>query len=576
MKKVFGIDLGTTYSAIATLDENGLPEVIENFSDSIPLLASAVYFPEDGPIVVGKSAKNQAEVEANRVVQYVKREIGKKEPKKWNFDGKEYDAISISSFILKRLKEYAEDQGYEVEDVVITCPANFGNEERTATKQAGEIAGLNVLNIINEPSAAALNYCYREFKENKKIMVYDLGGGTFDVSLIDFCVDEKGVATIDIIDSKGNPELGGIDWDRRLFEHMCDLYSEVTGIKKEEMDTELIYKINSQVEDTKRSLSNLQSKSLTIHYSDDSTRIDVTRTNFEEQTRDLVEQTMDFVHQILKEEKISTNDVDVVLLVGGSTRMPMIKSAVEGLFPGKVRFEHPDLAVAKGAALSAAIEYIERITKGKEGEGEGVVEGKEAGLMAMVTQRISTVNDKLTRSLGPAIYLEDDSYRIDNLLFVGDKTPAEATAIYGTRERNQEELLVQVFENVQKDRLKKYVIPSFDQYGMSQYTDPALKVKKIGEVRLELPPNTRMGCPIQVVFRSSTIGLEVSATNIETGESANTVITSINTKTEEEVTDERERLATIQTSGQIGGNPKNKGVIDNGSNDKKDEEVEGW
>ncbi len=565
MAKVYGIDLGTTYSVIATLDENGMPEIIENYADSVQLLASAVYFPSGGEPVVGKEAKNQAEVEPHRVVQFVKREIGKADTQIRDFDGVKYDPILISALILKRMKEYAEEQGHEVNDVVITCPAYFGNEERAATKQAGIIAGLNVLNIVNEPTVAALNYCCREFRENRKIMVYDLGGGTFDITLFDFSVDDNGKATIDVIETGGNDRLGGIDWDARLYDYICELYTDENGVTQDKMDAELRQKIRSQVEDVKKSISNMPSKSFTISYAGDVTRLEVTREKFEEQTQDLVEQTMDFVHQLLAEAKLSADHLDVVLLVGGSTRMPMIKAAVEGLFPGKVRVEQPDLAVAKGAALSAAIEWNERIAKRLDGkevdfgsiQGESdeplppITEEEAAGLMINVPQQVSTVNDKITRSLGPAVFIKKNQYMIDNLLFIGDELPAEATATYGTRTANQAEVRVVVFENVSRDRVNKHVKPSLDENDNEQYTDPALKVKKIGDVRLELPLNTAQGAPIEVVFRSSAIGLEVRATNLETNESAETVITTENTKTQEELNEARKRFASIRTSGRI-------------------------
>ncbi len=565
MVKVYGIDLGTTYSAIATLDENGMPELIENYADSIPLLASAVYFPGGGEPVVGKEAKNQFEVEPDRVVQFVKREIGKPDAQERNFDGVKYDPILISSLILKRMQKYAEEQGHEVKDVVITCPAYFGNEERDATKQAGIIAGLNVLNIVNEPTAAALNYCCREFKENRKIMVYDLGGGTFDITLFDFSVDEKGKATIDVIETGGNDRLGGIDWDARLYNYICELYTDENGVSQDEMDTELRQKIRAQVEDVKKAISNMQSKSFTVSYAGDATRLEVTREKFEEQTQDLVEQTMDFLHQLLQVAEIPAGQVDVVLLVGGSTKMPMIKAAVEGVFPGKIRVEQPDLAVAKGAALSAAIEFNERLRKRLSGEvdqfdthGDNkaseilppITEEEATSLIINVPQQVSVVKDKLSRSFGPAVFI-GDAYMIDNLLFVGDESPSEATETYGPKEDNQPAVEFTVFENVARDRINKQVTPSLDMNGNEQYTDPALKVKNIGNVRLELPPGTPKGSPIQVFFRCSAIGLEVRATNLETNESVESVITSENTKTQEELNEAVKAMTSVQTSGNI-------------------------
>lgn len=567
MAKVYGIDLGTTYSVISTLDDNGMPEIVANQDEGSNLLASAVYFQEGGDPVVGEVAKNQKDIEPERVVEFVKRYIGKPDASTYEFDGVTYDPITISSLILKRMKEYANAQGHDVKDVVITCPAYFGNEERTATKQAGLIAGLNVLNIVNEPTAAALNYCCREFKENRKIMVYDLGGGTFDITLFNFSVDESGKAFIDIIKTGGNDRLGGIDWDARMYDYMCEKYAFENGVSQDDMELELQQKIKAQIEQAKKDLSTLQKKSYTISYDGDRTRIELTREDFESRTQDLVEQTMDFVTHLLDDSGVSSDNVDVVLLVGGSTKMPMIRTAVEAMFPGKVRVEDPDLAVAKGAALAAAIEWNERLqTIASGGEVKPEYPASEtdepisnlpttaeeaAALMINVPQQVSTVSDKLTRSLGPAVYVDEDHYMIDNLLFVGDEIPAEAEAVYGTRVDNQAEIKVKVFENVATDRENKHVPPSIDENGNEQYTDPSLKVKMIGEVRLELPPHTLKGTPIRVVFRSSAIGLEVTATNLETDESAKTTITTDNTMTADELDEARARFANIKTSGQI-------------------------
>lgn len=398
-------------------------------------------------------------------------------------------------------------------------------------------------------------------------MVYDLGGGTFDITLFDFSVDENGKALIDIIKTGGNDRLGGIDWDARMYDYMCEKYAFENGVSQDDMEVELQQKIKAQIEQAKKDLSTLQKKSYTISYDGDRTRIELTREDFESRTQDLVEQTMDFVNHLLEETGFSTDNVDVVLLVGGSTKMPMIRTAVEAMFPGKVRVEDPDLAVAKGAALAAAIEWNERlqtIASGGEVKPEYPTNDEEepisnlpttveeaAALMINIPQQVSTVSDKLTRSLGPAVYVDEEHYMIDNLLFVGDEIPAEAEAVYGTRADNQAEIKVKVFENVATNRENKHVLPSIDENGNEQYTDPALKVKMIGEVRLELPPNTLKGTPIRVVFRSSAIGLEVTATNLETDESAKTTITTANTMTSDELDEARARFANIKTSGQI-------------------------
>jgi molecular chaperone DnaK (HSP70) len=394
-------------------------------------------------------------------------------------------------------------------------------------------------------------------------MVYDLGGGTFDITLFDFSVDDSGKTNIDVIETGGNDRLGGIDWDARLYDYICELYTDQTGVHQDEMDGELRQKIRSQVESVKKNLSTMSNKSFIISYAGEGTRLEVSREKFEERTRDLVERTMDFVRRLLGTAKLQADDVDVVLLVGGSTLMPMVKTAVEGLFPGKVRVEQPHLAVAKGAALTAAIEYNERIKKRLEGGDTGfsrngekeelppITKEEADALMQKVPQHISTVKDKLNSSMGPGVFDGDGRYVIDNLLFVNDKMPAEATATYYTQVDNQPQVKLVVFENASRDRVNKHITPSEDEHGNEQPTDPAMMVKNIGELSLKLPPNTPQGSPIEVVFRDSEIGLEVSATNAVTGESVSTVITNKTRKTEEELDEAKKLFASIKTSGQI-------------------------
>ncbi len=582
MAKVYGIDLGTTYSVISTLDDNGMPKVIPNQNDGSDLLASAVYFPEGGSPVVGEVAKSQKDVEPERVVEFVKRFIGKSDAPSYEYDGVTYDPISISALILKQIKKYADEQGENVENVVITCPAYFGNEEKAATRQAGELAGFNVLNIVHEPTAAALNYCSREYNESRKIMVYDLGGGTFDVTLIDFVVDENGKTLVDVIRTGGDDRLGGVDWDDRMYEYMREKYAEENGIDKDDMDSGLIATIKAQVEQAKRNLSSLEKKNYTINHDGDHVRIELLRSEFEERTQDLVQRTMSFVDQLLSDAKITADDVDLALLVGGSTFMPMIRNAVENRFPGKTRVEQPNLAVAKGAAISAALEFNERIHQieekasggeeiteedkkiiGEELANSGTGDLREKVLGAAITlptvfQRFE-VSDKLTRSLGPTCILDPpsvtrDGLVIDNLLFIGDKFPAEAQGDYTTRYENQSEVYIQVYENKSEDRVNTFVVPPEDAERKPQDADlmqivTNLAVKKIGELTLKLPPNTRKGAPIRVVFKADARGLDASAINVETGDKVAIYIESKNTYSEERFNEVKKRLGGIETRG---------------------------
>ena len=535
-KKVYGIDLGTTYSVIASLDNDGRPEVFDFLSEGERVMASAVYFQEDGTPVVGKEAKAMAETEPDKVVQYVKRQIGK-ENVKFIFSGIEYDPVTISALILKRIKEDMEEQGHDVSDVIITCPAYFGNAEKIATRQAGQIAGLNVLNIIHEPTAAALSYCSREFGEPRKIMVYDLGGGTFDVTLLNFSVDEDGKnAAIDVIDSNGDDQLGGIDWDKRLYSYICKLYSEQSGIPVSDIDDDTQIIIRSKVEDLKKGLSRMNTKSISVG----DERIEITVESFENETCDLVERTMNFVHQLLNTNGLTPDDISVVLLVGGSSKMPMIQKAVKDVFPGKVRVEDPDFAVAKGAAIAAYMSAVSESTT-------------EGGITIIPPV---TISDKLSRAFGPAIWTEDSSgsqsFMINNLLFRGDSSPASKEETYGTMADNQEMIVVPIYENMGNDHTAhEFIVPSEDENGNPQATDPSLNVKKLGELTLTLEPGTPAHSPIRVKFESSTKGIIVYATDERTGKSVHSEIEAETLKSDEQLLKDTQHLAKIKTKGTV-------------------------
>ena len=355
--RVYGIDLGATYSSISTLDDDGRPIVIVNWEEGSEVLASVVYFPQGADsVIVGETAKDQKDIEPERVVQFVMRYFGKPDAPIFEFDGVGYDPVTITALILKKMKTYAEEQGYEVRDVVITCPAHYGCEERNAIKQAGTIAGLNVLNIINTTTAATLYYLSdEEMKENKRVLVYDLGGTTFNLSLLEIQLDSNGNPSLKVIKTDGNEQLGGCEWDARLFDCLLQKYAYENGLNDSDLDDELRATIAALVEKLKMKLSARERVSCAVRHSGNLTRLEVTREEFERLTQDLVQRTIDYVHELLLDANLKVNDVDTVLLVGGSTRMPMIRNAVEALFLGKVRSEDPNLAVSKGAALSTML-----------------------------------------------------------------------------------------------------------------------------------------------------------------------------------------------------------------------------
>lgn len=537
---VYGIDLGTTYSCIAKLDENENPEVIENFMDGSHTLASAVYFEEGSEnVLVGESAKAYQDVSPERLVQFAKREIGKPNGKVYKIDDKEYTPIEISALILKKLKEMAEEQGETVSDVIITCPAYFGLEEVAATKKAGELAGMNVLNIVHEPTAAAINYCYREFQEDQTVLVYDLGGGTFDVTIFRMSMikDENGKDTqqMKVLASCGNDRLGGKDWDDVLYTMLLEKYCIEVGINEEELYDQDKLEIKQKVEKIKRSLTSVTSARENFKINGRITKIVVTRNEFEEETKDLVSQTMSSLDRALQEAK--DVKIDKVLLVGGSTYMPMIWSAVAERFPGLVQREDPEQAVAKGAAVYASI-LVNEIGKESEGEPEpNPISDPNPDPGRQGAMRIISVLDQTSRSFGVGVYMQSESdkeykYTVDNLILRGTEIPATVTkGGYCPLEDNQDNILVRIFESM---TLKEQVTPCVDADGNPQDTDPEYLMKVLGTLTLELPPNTPKETELEVTFTIDGAGLSVTAKNLATNDSNSVKLKYTTSMTEEQ------------------------------------------
>ena len=518
----YGIDLGTTYSCIARLDSNGNPEVIRNNEDDSNTVASVVFFENENNVVVGQAAKENIETDGDRVVQFVKREIGKPDTRIYEFDGKTYTPVEISALILTRLKNLVESQGGTISDVVITVPAYFGLEERSATKQAGELAGLNVLSLINEPTAAALSYCARQFQEDRTILVYDLGGGTFDVTVVKMSMTQndsgKDVQKINVLATGGDDRLGGKDWDDRLFDHILHACCDETGLTPEEIEAETRQDIRSKVEEAKRKLSKKQSAKVRVDVNGSRVEIVITRADFEKMTSDKVAQTMNFVESTL--QKVPDAVIDTVLLVGGSTYMPMIRNAVEEKFPGKVQQHDPDQAVAKGAAIYASMLVVEEgTTSGDTSEQKvgGETSENQVERAEQLTAKF-TVEDQTPRSFGPGVMdtkANKPRYVLENFIKIGEKMPAVFTKTYYPMEDNQERVRLRAFENMSNEDT---LIPCVDEEGNPQATDPAHNVKLLGELIVELPPNTPRDTPIEVTFKVDASGVHVEALNTKTGE----------------------------------------------------------
>ncbi|MGB1101070.1 MAG: molecular chaperone DnaK [Pontimonas sp.] len=363
MGKAVGIDLGTTNSVVSAL-EGGEPTVIAN-AEGLRTTPSVVAYTKDGEILVGETAKRQAVTNVERTISSVKRHMGTD----WTMevDDKKYTPQEISARILAKLKRDAEQYlGESVTDAVITVPAYFNDAERQATKEAGEIAGLNVLRIINEPTAAALAYGLDKGKEDELILVFDLGGGTFDVSLLEVGKDDE-FSTIQVRATAGDNRLGGDDWDERIVDYLATRFKETTGV---DVSGDKIAKqrLKEAAEQAKKELSTSSSTQIQLPYlsltESGPANLDesLTRAKFEELTKDLLERTKQPFNDVIKEAGVKLSDISHVVLVGGSTRMPAVTGLVAELTGGKEpnKSVNPDEVVAVGAALQAGVLMGER------------------------------------------------------------------------------------------------------------------------------------------------------------------------------------------------------------------------
>lgn len=358
MARAVGIDLGTTNSVVAVL-EGGEPTVIAN-AEGLRTTPSVVAYTKDGEILVGETAKRQAVTNVDRTISSVKRHMGT--DWKQDVDDKAYTPQEISSRILAKLKRDAEQYlGETVTDAVITVPAYFNDAERQATKEAGEISGLNVLRIINEPTAAALAYGLDKGKEDELILVFDLGGGTFDVSLLEVGKDDE-FSTIQVRATSGDNRLGGDDWDERVVDYLAGRFKETTGVDVSK-DKIAKQRLKEAAEQAKKELSTSTSTQVQLPYlsltESGPANLDETlsRAKFEELTQDLLERTKKPFNDVIKEAGVKLADIAHVVMVGGSTRMPAVTTLVTELTGGREpnKGVNPDEVVAVGAALQAGV-----------------------------------------------------------------------------------------------------------------------------------------------------------------------------------------------------------------------------
>ncbi len=455
-----GIDLGTTYSAVAYINGDGKPEAIKNESGRA-ITPSVVCAGPQG-LLVGDDAKQEQEQGATEIAAFFKRSMG--DP---NFvlslGGRDYSPTDLSAVVLGYLKGYAERfLGQPVTDAVITVPAYFTHPQREATIEAGQKAGLNVLLIISEPTAAALDYGLRPGQGDQRVLVYDLGGGTFDISLVEITANELKVIAVD-----GDHNLGGKDWDDRLVLYLAQQFQREFGV---ELVGDNFNELLVGVEKLKRSLSQMQSAQMTVSAAGHTARYTVTREQFEEITRDLLARTQQLTQHVLDEVSLTWADIDGVIPVGGSTRMPMVATWIQQ-FSGKPPLggAHPDEAVALGAAIQASIE-VERISHERLG-GRLASAGaaQSAGPVFAGGLRGRIVSDVVAHSLGMIAESADRERYLNSILIKKNLTiPSQEMRPYQLRTRRDGQNTLEVFltqgetENPQECAyLGRYVFTEF-------------------------------------------------------------------------------------------------------------------
>ncbi len=547
-RKVFGIDLGTTYSCIAYIDDNGKPVVLKN-SEGDLTTPSAVFFESKTDVTVGEVAKESAKMYPDKVSMFIKRNIGQA-GFSLNLNGVEMKPEEISSYILKKVVNDAIDSlkmegkladGEEIKDVVITCPAYFGMAERDATEAAGKIAGLNVLSIINEPTAAAITYGVIDDSTSKTVLVYDLGGGTFDITMINIKPGE-----IHVVCTGGDHNLGGKDWDDRVLMYLADTYQAQAETADSILeDAETLQELALSAERAKKLLTAKEKAPVSINYKGERQRIELTREKFDELTEDLLARTIDLTRDMFAEAEkkgFKKEDVSEILLVGGSSKMPQVMKKVKEEFGIDTKMFDPDEAVAKGAAIYAQKIndyniFLEEAAKGtgktaeqlKEEISLGVTNVEEVAEKANIKptkgkylpgEDVKIVNVS-SRSFGTQAYDENDQLKLFNLILKNSDLPAYASDVFFPRNDGQKSVKFKIMESLTSDRVVELDMG-----------------KEVGIVDLELSRGVSRDTEIEVIFALNESGLlELTAREVKSGKAVKASFETTDALSEEELGD---------------------------------------
>ncbi|QDT65515.1 Hsp70 family protein [Calycomorphotria hydatis] len=438
-----GIDLGTTYSAVARLNDEGIPEVIPN-ADDRSITPSVILLGEEGHVMVGPSFERISIEDPNNIVEAVKRQMGNDEYFVV-YQGKRLTAEFLSALILKKLRQDTEARIGPVGNAVITVPYYFNDVRRKATQDAGTVAGLNVIDIINEPTAATLTYAWEKGElgrtdiaaDPKTILVYDLGGGTFDVTVVQYTPTHFKVLATD-----GDVMLGGLDWSNRLVDHLAEQFMRKFGDDPRE-DPEAMRTFFQECEDAKRSLSNQGQTPVNVYHKGNTLTVSLTREDFERMTSDLLQRTYDTTSLVIQQAEVDPKTLDEVLLIGGSTYMPIVENMLKdicGRIPSRELL--PEAAVAQGAAIHAAI------LEAKQAGGEG-------RMADAVIKRLSAVNtvDVNSHSLGVKISASHDRTQKVNHIMIPRNTPLPFTKRqrFVTNVDNQQKVHIYILEGEAED-----------------------------------------------------------------------------------------------------------------------------